>query len=156
MYKEMNATKGGNAEIQAYWHSAEAEPPKLLRNRDNAAAANLGGVAAWKRANDISQGGGVKTMSLAGAIFNNKDDKKGQQDTFCWFFESKLGYIITFPSTSAIRYGSHCEAAGVLILYLPLFLEFLELVWSKKESGTLNHIENNVYIALQDIPTIMV
>ncbi|KIM73249.1 hypothetical protein PILCRDRAFT_15396 [Piloderma croceum F 1598] len=146
--------EGGNVEMQAYWHSAEAEPPKLLRNRDNAAAANLGGVAAQKRANDISQGGRVKTMSLASAIFNNKDDKKGQQDTFCRFFESKLGYIITFPGTSAIRYGSHCEAAGVLILYLPLFLEFLELVRSKKESGMLNHMENNVYIALQDIPTI--
>lgn len=154
MHKEMNAAKGGNAEMQAYWAGAGLEPPKLLKNRDNAAAAQLGGSAARRRANDVSQGGGVKTTSLAGAIFNNKDDKKGQQDTFRWFFERKLGYIVTFPGTSAIRYGSHCEAAGVLIRYLPLFLEFLELVRSKKDSGTLNHMENNVYNALRDIPTI--
>lgn len=154
MHKEMNATKGGNVEMQAYWISADAEPPKLLKNKDNDAAARLGGAAARQRANNVSQGGGVKTTSLAGAIFNNKDDKKGQQDTFRWFFERKLGYIITFPGTSTIRYGSHCEAAGVLILYLPLFIEFLELVRDKKESGTLNHMEKNVYDALQDIPTL--
>ena len=153
MHKEMNAIKGGNSMMQTYWSTVGAEPPKLLANKDNAAAARLGGVAARQQTKDVSQGGGIKTTCLAGAIFNNKDDKKGQQDTFWWVFKWKLGYIITFPGTSTIHYRSHCEMAGVLA-YLPLFIEFLELVQDKIESGMLNHMEKNVFEALHDIPMI--
>ena len=154
MHKEMNVTKGGNVEMQAHWLLIGVQPPVLLKNKDNDAVARLGGSAARQQANDVLKGGGVKTTGLAGAIFNNKDNKRGEQNTFQWFFEWKLGYVITFPGTSAIRYGSHCKAARGLILYLPLFLEFLELIWCKKESRSLNHMESNVKKALQDIPTI--
>ena len=42
MHKEMNATKGGNTEMQGYWNIAEAEQSKLLRNRDNAVVRGRG------------------------------------------------------------------------------------------------------------------
>jgi hypothetical protein len=58
--------------------------------------------------------GGVKAASIAGAIFNHKDDKKGQQHTFSWWCQNH-GIPSTFPDTSNTRYGSHCDAAAVLI-----------------------------------------
>jgi hypothetical protein len=67
-------------------------------------------------------------------IFNHKDDKKGQQDSFHIFFERHLGYTIKFPDTSNTRFQSHCMAAATLILFLPYFLEFLLLVRDKKEN----------------------
>lgn len=138
----------------AYWEGAGLTGPTKLMNHDNAAAAAAGTSQARKRANDVSLAGGVKVTSLAGAVFNNKDDKKGQQDTTQFFFEAMVGYMVSFPDTSNTRYQSHCEAAAVLIIYLPLFLEFLKLVWDKKDSGTFNHMEANVYHALKGTPTI--
>ena len=76
-------------------------------------------------------------MSLVGAIFNHKDDKKGQQDTLRFFFESVIGYMVTFPDTSNTRYQLHCDAATVLVLYQPLFIEFLELVQDKRNQENL-------------------
>ena len=154
MHKEMNSVKGGNAAMMVYWEKEGLQGPVKLMNKDNAAAASGGSSAAQKRAGDVSQGGGVKAANLAGALFNHKDDKKGQQDTVRIFFESVIGYMIRFPDTSNTRYQSHCEAAAVLLVYLPLFVEFLELVRDKKETGTFNHMEQNVYKALHDIPTL--
>ena len=65
-----------------------------------------------------------------------------------------ISYMIAFPDTSNTQYQLHCEAVAVLLLYLPLFIEFLELVWDKKDSGSFNHMESNVYHGLQDIPTL--
>ena len=65
-----------------------------------------------------------------------------------------VGYMISFPDTSNTCYQSHCEEAEVLIIYLPLFLEFFELVQDKKDSGAFNHMEANVYHALKDTPMI--
>ena len=71
-----------------------------------------------------------------------------------FYFEAYIGYIIPFLDTSNTQYQSHCEAAAVLLLYLLLFIEFLELVWDKKDSGSFNHMESNAYCSLQDIPTL--
>ena len=60
-----------------------------------------------KRAADVSGAGGVKATSLAGAIFNNKDSKKGQQETLQAFLVLEIGYTISFPDTSNICYHSH-------------------------------------------------
>ena len=92
--------------------------------------------------------------NLAGAVFNHKDNKKGQQDTLQFFFKAKIGYMTSFPDTSNTCYQSHCKVAAVLLLYLPLFIEFLELVCDKKDSRSFNHMEFNVYRGLQDIPTL--
>ena len=67
---------------------------------------------------------------------------------------TKLGYQVPFPDTSNIRYHSHCNAASELLVHLPLYKEFLELVRDKKESGTFNYMEQNIYKALYDIPTL--
>ncbi|KAF9481925.1 hypothetical protein BDN70DRAFT_854244 [Pholiota conissans] len=154
MHKEMNATKGGADRMREYWMKNNLTPPVKLYNRDNAAAAALGSSMAQDRANEISQGGAIKAASLAGLLFNHKDDKKGLQDTYRNFFELYLGYAVAFPQTSSTRFQSHLEASAELLIHLPLYLSLLLEVKDNKEKGNFNHLENNVYIALQDIPTL--
>ena len=78
---------------------------------------------------------------LAGALFRHKDDKKGQQDSFRYFFEEAVGKVFTFPDTSNTRFGSNGDAASVLITYLPLMRDFLELIRNKKVDGQWNHLD---------------
>jgi hypothetical protein len=132
MHKELNTCKGGNTCMMAWWAKEKATGPVKLMNRDNAAAAASGSSTAKKRAADISGAGGVKATSLAGPILNNKDSKKGQQDTLQAFLVLEIRYTISFPDTHNIRYHSHCNAATELIVNLPLYLKFLEMVHDKK------------------------
>ena len=65
--------------------------PILLANKDNAAVLEQAEdteeyTAAEQRAHDASAGGGVKLSALAGMVFNNKNDKVGQQDMHQQFF----------------------------------------------------------------------
>lgn len=128
MHKELNSVKGGNTHMTEFWKKSGLIVPIPLMNRDNAAAATAGTSAAQTRAENVTQAGAVKTASLAGALFNHKDDKKGHHDIFRIFFESHLGCIFTFPDTSNTRYQSYCLAASALILHLPLYISFLELI----------------------------
>ncbi|PCH43526.1 hypothetical protein WOLCODRAFT_90336 [Wolfiporia cocos MD-104 SS10] len=155
MHKELNSIKGGNTKMTSFWSKARLTGPLLLMNWDNDAAAAIGGTAVRSMAEEVSEGGGVKTTKLAGAIFRHKDDKKGQQDTYQIFFEasSAIGAIVDFPDTSNTRYQSHCTAAE-LITHLPLYIEFLDAIQDKKDSHALNHLEANLYWALHDTPTI--
>jgi hypothetical protein len=153
MHKELNSVKGGNVRMIAWWGDNHIQGPIKLMNRDNAAAASAGGTAAT-RAVEVSQGGAVKLTSLAGALFNHKDDKKGQHDTYHFYMESRFGYTFSFPDTSNTRYQTHCLAATELIVSLEVYKEFLDLIKDKKDSHTLNHLEQNVLAGLQDIPTI--
>ncbi|KAF7982031.1 hypothetical protein HWV62_30288 [Athelia sp. TMB] len=130
------------------------ERPITLYNKDNAAAARLGGHSAQERASANSQGGAIKLTSLAGAVFANKDTKKGQQDTLQVFLEDQIGYMVRFPGTSSTRYGSHGEAAAELIIRREFYLQFLELVRDIKEKNMFTNIEENIYRGLQDIPTL--
>ncbi|KAI0683197.1 hypothetical protein C8T65DRAFT_784880 [Cerioporus squamosus] len=132
MHKELNSVKGGAAALAAFWKDNGLPAPLLLMNRDNAAAAALGPSAAKDRATEVSQGGAVKLTSLAGALFRHKDDKKGQQDTLRIFF----------------------EAAEALLVYLPLYREFLEVVRDKKGDRSWTNIEQNVYDGLHDTSTL--
>ncbi|PCH39157.1 hypothetical protein WOLCODRAFT_21365 [Wolfiporia cocos MD-104 SS10] len=156
MHKELNSVKGGNTKMTSFWSKARLTGPLLLMNRDNDAAAAIGGTAVRSMAEEVSEGGGVKTTKLAGAIFRHKDDKKGQQGTYRIFFEasSAIGVIVHFPDTSNTRYQSHCTAAEELITHLPLYIEFLDAIRDKKDSHALNHLEANLYWALHDTPTI--
>ena len=63
--------------------------------------------------------------------------------------------MILFPDTSNMWYQSHCKAGAVILLYFPLFTEFLELGWDKNDSWSFYHLESNVYHGLWDIPTLM-
>ncbi|TFY54149.1 hypothetical protein EVG20_g9828, partial [Dentipellis fragilis] len=155
MHKELNAVKGGNVRMMAWWVESKVEGPIKLMNRDNARTVTLtGSSSASAQALDVLQGGAVKVTSLAGTIFNNKDDKKGHQNILRWHLFEDHGFTINFPDTSNTRYQSHCEAATELLIDLNFYIEFLELVKDKKEKQSLNHMEQNVYNALHDIPTL--
>ena len=92
--------------------------------------------------------GGVKTTKIAGEIFNNANDNKGHHDTYRWWWEENVGKNHTFPDTSNTHFQSHCEAAAILLQYLPHFIKFLEFVASKKQAMKLNHMEQNLWNAL--------
>ncbi|KAA1479912.1 hypothetical protein DENSPDRAFT_789674 [Dentipellis sp. KUC8613] len=162
MHKDLNAVKGGNEAMQAAWSSLATAAPILLANKANANAIQRSepGTSAAAHAISSSSRGGVKLGSLAGAIFNNKDDKKGLQDVHAWWFgrvkhvQEGSKFITKFPDTSNTRYGSHCEAAKELLVYRLQYIEFLEHVRDHKESRAFNHIEQNVYNGLRDMPTI--
>ena len=115
--------------MKAFWITAGLIPLVKLMNIDNAWAAASGSSAAKTNAESVSQGGGTKLTSLAGAIFNHKDEKKGQADTYRIFFERELGYMISFPDTSNTRYGSHCLAAAELLVHRELYIKLLAQVW---------------------------
>lgn len=90
-HKNLNSVSGGNTPMMTWWTENDVTPPILLANRDNAAVLNnldsLDDLTpAEQHALESTTRGGVKAASLAGAIFNHKDDKKGQQDTFKWWF----------------------------------------------------------------------
>ena len=73
-----------------------------LLDRDNATFAERGDDE--REEAEFEADGGVKTTSLAGAIFRNQDDKKGYWDAFHSYFLKHLGYSVTFPDTSNVRY----------------------------------------------------
>ncbi|KAA1466166.1 hypothetical protein DENSPDRAFT_768715 [Dentipellis sp. KUC8613] len=160
MHKDLNAVKWGAKYMEEFWHTEEAMElgaiaPRALHNKDNAATiADEKATTSKARAEKLAARGGVKTTSLAGAIFRNKHDSKGQQDSYRWFFQENLVYSIQFPDTSNTRFGSHCEAASELLVNNRLYIQFLEVVRSSKETGVFNHMEQNVYDALQDPPTL--
>ncbi|EGO02624.1 hypothetical protein SERLA73DRAFT_119731 [Serpula lacrymans var. lacrymans S7.3] len=80
----------------AEWDQLGVEGPVLLANKDNDATlqgashgADCGPTPAGVCALNESIQGAVKAISLAGGIFNNKDKKKGQHDTYCWYMENR-------------------------------------------------------------------
>lgn len=85
MHKELNSVKGGNTRMKKIWDIEGCQGPLKLLNRDNAAFAERGDDER-EEAESKADGGGVKTTSLAGAIFRNQDDKKGYQDAFRTYF----------------------------------------------------------------------
>ncbi|KAF7351568.1 hypothetical protein MSAN_01589300 [Mycena sanguinolenta] len=99
MHKDLNSFRGGNNEMMLEWKRLGVLGPILLANKENAALLqHLLDPAHPKdatltedqlRAFEASTRGGVKAAALAGAIFNNKDDKKGQADRHVDFYESR-------------------------------------------------------------------
>ncbi|KAJ7292581.1 hypothetical protein C8J57DRAFT_1042576 [Mycena rebaudengoi] len=165
MHKDQNSFKGGNAEMMAEWPKLGLPGPILLANKDNAAILrNLLDPAVPKdspmsaqelRAFEASTRGGVKTCALAGAIFNNKDDKKGQADRHVDFMSRKTGQQhARFPDTSNTRFASHGEAAAELITYLPEYREMMDTIHWSKAQPSLTNIEKNLRDALNCPSTI--
>ena len=115
--------------------------------------ARLGGGAAREQATEVSTAGGVKLTSLAGAVFANKDLKKGQQDILQVALQDGIGYMVQFPGTRSTRYGPHVEAAAELLVQLDFYKQFLEVVCDLKEKRNLTNIEKNIYDGLHDILT---
>jgi hypothetical protein len=160
MHKELNSVKGGNTAMMNWWAKNSITPPVLLANKDNDATIQLteivnASAVAVQRALETSTRGGVKAANLAGAIFNHKDDKKGQQDIHRLFFmQFKGGVMRKFPDTSNTRYHSHCDAATELLKFLEFYIEFLEFIRLNKTNSKLNHMEENLLKALCDTATL--
>ncbi|EUC54483.1 hypothetical protein RSOL_052380, partial [Rhizoctonia solani AG-3 Rhs1AP] len=131
MHKEMNATKGGVASMSAEWEKLGLEPPI-----------------------DRVSGGAIKITTLAGLLFNHRDDKRGQQNTYRYWFEHIFGRLPTFPDTSNTRYGSHSDAAAELLVHRDHYLNFLEHVRDAKATGEFVNMEKNIYSGLKDPATL--
>jgi hypothetical protein len=87
-----------------------------------------------------------------GALLNNKDDKKGEQDRHGIYFEAhtQIGYSLRFPDTNNTRYQSHSEGAAEILVHLPIYTEFLDFIRDRKDSMKFNHMESNICKALRD------
>jgi len=165
MHKNENSFEGGNTEMKLEWAKLGLTPPVILANKAN--ATTLRDILDPGRANpsvplmESEQGafeqstrGGVKTTALAGAILNNKDDKKGQGDRHVDHFKAKVDKNYKrFPDTSNTRFGSHGDAAADLIEHLDAHIDYLNVVCLSKGTASLTNIEYNVLEALKDIPT---
>ncbi|KAG1746431.1 hypothetical protein EDB19DRAFT_1894205 [Suillus lakei] len=160
MHKEMNTMKADNVTLMACWLKNDLTPPILLVNKDNAAVLQCidpmadGLSAAEECAMKVSTCRGVKAVSLAGDIFNHKDDKKGQQDPHWVIMEKLKGFISMFPDTSNTCFQSHCLGCIELIVWWPQYIVLLEIIRDKKEKCNFNHMELNLYNALHDVSTL--
>ncbi|KAL1697438.1 hypothetical protein GGG16DRAFT_41336 [Schizophyllum commune] len=162
MHKELNSVKGGDQAMRAFYGEHQDVPqPVLLANKDNAAVLKLVKdgeqlTDAEVRALAVSGCGAVKATTLGGMICNNKDSKKGQHDTYVWFFQETLGLRTShvFPDVSNTRFQSHCDASCEIVLHLSTYRIFMQHVFWKKEKPGFTNIEQNFYNALHDIPTI--
>ncbi|KAF8205788.1 hypothetical protein K438DRAFT_1579294 [Mycena galopus ATCC 62051] len=165
MHKDLNSFRGGNTEIMLEWEKRGLPGPLLLANKQNAAilrnvldpafSADAPLTEDELRAFQASTRGGVKTCALAGAIFNNKDDKKGQADKHVDFMSRKLGrQHPRFPDTSNTRFGSYGNAAAELITYLSEYKEMMDVIRWSKNNPSLTNIEKNLRDALDDEATL--
>ncbi|RDX45192.1 hypothetical protein OH76DRAFT_1486504 [Lentinus brumalis] len=169
MHKDLNAVKGGSTAMMSGWAELGLTPPVLLANKDNASTlrdidpglldldrADLADELspAELRAFEASTRGGVKLTNLAGALFNHKDDKKGQQDTYLFYFQEIVGHALRFPDTSNTRYQSHCVAAAELLVHLRHYIRFLEILRDRKAKPGFTNMEENIYRGLQCAKTL--
>lgn len=161
-HKDLNTVRGGYTAMAQWWSENNLDGPVLLANRDNAPVIqeSYSRIAhgdtitlAQERAFEQTARGGIKTVQLAGAIFNHKDDKKGHHDTFRWWWFQNVGTQFTFPDTSNTRFQSYCDAAAVLLLHLLHFINFMESLHDNKTTSKFNHMEQNLYKALHCIAT---
>jgi hypothetical protein len=155
MHKDMNCVKGGNAAMMAWWDENNVPGPMLLPNKYNAPALEQGEDSEddTETEQNLSSGGGVKLAGLAGMLFNNKNDKIGQQDMHEQFFRYKNIKKNKFPDTGNTQYQSHCTAAEELIKHLSLYIEFMEWIRDGKDRPGFTNMERNIYKGLQDIST---
>ncbi|KAJ6536941.1 hypothetical protein B0H19DRAFT_1270627 [Mycena capillaripes] len=165
MHKDLNSFKGGNNEMMLEWKKLGVPGPVLLANKANAALLRHIGDHTFPsdtvltedefKAFEASTRGGVKACALAGAIFRNKDQKKGQGERHVDFMTTKLKkQHHKFPDTNNTRFGSHGDAAAELVIYLPLYLEILDVIEWSKHFPSLTNIEKNLLAALRDPATL--
>ncbi|KAJ7249966.1 hypothetical protein C8J57DRAFT_1521561 [Mycena rebaudengoi] len=165
MHKDANSFEGGNTEMMKTYDDADIPAPILLANKANSVALKRllePGTRVpdtltedEQRAFENSTRGGAKLCAIAGAILNNKDDKKGQGDKHTDFMSFRTGKKhARFPDTSNTRFASHGLAAAELVKYLDEYRELMDIIEYSKAHPGLTNIEKNVRDALDDIPTI--
>ncbi|KAJ7662048.1 hypothetical protein DFH06DRAFT_987532 [Mycena polygramma] len=157
MHKDLNAHLGGVKRMAASWSLNGFEPPVLLMNKDNDAAAKSGSVEAKARAEKVSSRGAVKFCELMGMLLNNKDDKKGQQDSHGVYFcaHEHIGYSIRFPDTSNTRYQCFSEASAEVIVNLIVYRQLLLFIRDRKMSLAFSHLEQNLWTAINNLQTLI-
>ncbi|KAF7303520.1 hypothetical protein MIND_00581200 [Mycena indigotica] len=153
MHKDQNSFKGGNTAMTAHWKILGIDGPIPLANKENAKAIRKilhpergdAEVTAedLKKLEDVAFGG-AKLTALAGAIFNNAIDKRGQGDAHQLFLEYhlELDRVKRFPQTNNTRFGSHGDAAVELLTHLETY----------RQCGRIS--KKNVYDGLHDPPTL--
>ncbi|KZV81121.1 hypothetical protein EXIGLDRAFT_629009, partial [Exidia glandulosa HHB12029] len=155
MHKDLNATKGGNVSLMAFWAAAGIPGPAKLMNKEQVAASASSDSEAVLRSELAAGAGGVKLAMLCGLLFKNKSDKLGQHESFRIFFESRVGRILAYPGTSNNRFQSYLVAAGILIYHLDGIRDFMEQVrLTKDKSAEFSNLEKNIVTGLTDIPTL--
>ncbi|KAJ7708165.1 hypothetical protein B0H17DRAFT_1191658 [Mycena rosella] len=160
MHKELNCCRSFNEGMMGYYDdNPDIEPPVLLANRDNDATIRLAeetgqSTAAVQRAPKVSERGGVKLISLFGALVNHKDDKKGLHDVYENYFRNEIGSSVRFPDTSNTRYQSHGLGGARIISHLDKHRQFMQFVKDHKTKRTLNHLEQNIVKGLYCLKTL--
>ncbi|QRV96927.1 hypothetical protein RhiJN_24946 [Ceratobasidium sp. AG-Ba] len=140
--------------MSSKWEELGLAPPIALKNMYESAKPNHDTNKRGPKPQQEQSRGAVKLTSLAGAVFNHKDNKKDQKDTYKNWFEHKYGYRVSFPDTSNTRYGSHCAAAIELLIHRSSYLDFCLVVRDAKNSATFTNIEKNLYDGLRDQATL--
>ncbi|KAI5899530.1 uncharacterized protein SCHCODRAFT_01146520 [Schizophyllum commune H4-8] len=162
MHKELNSVKGGDEAMRNYYDEHPDVPrPVLLANRDNAAVLRQVQdgeqlTSAEMHALVMSSCGAIKATTLGGMICNNKDKKKGQHDTYVWFFQTTLGLSSShvFPDVSNTQFQSHCDAACEIVCHLATYRIFMQCVYWRKDKPGFTNVEQNFYNVLYDVPTL--
>jgi hypothetical protein len=99
MHKDQNSFKGGNTHMSPYWKELGITGPIPLGNKESAAAVRrvLHPEEGDKPASEDdlervenASFGGAKAVALAGAIFENAIEKRGQGDLIKIFLQEKL------------------------------------------------------------------
>ncbi|KAJ7064012.1 hypothetical protein C8F01DRAFT_955585, partial [Mycena amicta] len=165
MHKDQNSFKGGNTAMTAHWKEIGAVGPIRLANKETAKAVRKvlqpekGDAPVTeedvKKLEEIAFGG-AKLTALAGAIFHNAIDKRGQADAHELFLEHELGLerVKRFPQTNNTRFGSHGDAAVELLTHLDVYRRFMEVIRIRKVYQAYTNIEKNVSDGLNDGPTL--
>uniref|UniRef100_D8PZV1 Uncharacterized protein n=1 Tax=Schizophyllum commune (strain H4-8 / FGSC 9210) TaxID=578458 RepID=D8PZV1_SCHCM len=167
-HKDLNAFKYGTDAIATLWKTetlATPSPP-LLPNKSLHSILALGekaGVDARLKAMDMSASGGPKLMALLGAIFRNKDDKKGYQhagQALVQSFERELhgSDAISHANIADVnntRFQSVGRAAVEFITYDVEYRRTIETICSAKTKAGANHMESGVLKAMDCVATLM-
>ncbi|KAJ7907868.1 hypothetical protein B0H13DRAFT_1618086 [Mycena leptocephala] len=152
MHKDQNSFKGGNTHMQTNWKELGVPGPIPLAKRSLRPQSD-----AFSTPRMNASFGGAKAVALAGAIFENAIEKRGQGDMVELFLQSKLDAgepIKQFPKTNQTRFGSHGDAACELMARHDIYREFLEAIKDLKSRPGWTNIEKNVHDALDDGPTL--
>ncbi|KAJ6594780.1 hypothetical protein B0H19DRAFT_856509, partial [Mycena capillaripes] len=90
---------------------------------------------------------------LMGMLLNHKDDKCSLRDSHGLFFDAheRIGYAIKFPDMSNTQYGCYSDGATEIIAHFPIYCELMEFMRNRKTTLAFNHMEYNIWKALNDV-----
>ncbi|KZV97662.1 hypothetical protein EXIGLDRAFT_585649, partial [Exidia glandulosa HHB12029] len=89
-----------------------------------------------------------------GALLNHPEHKKGTGDPFRLYMRSRVGFRVTIPGTYQSRFQSTYEMACFILRFRDHIIDFFHQIRACKSTHDLNHLEENVYNALHDGPTL--